>query len=156
MGMKNSESSNARLRELFRSADWLEPELLVLAVGDKPVPVAKCFLGLKRWTGEPIASELQKQYGKKAVVDCNGGAGFAELAILDLLQSAQFEGIWVDSWRKKFWKSPWVVEALPLLTQTYYDKIVEAHGSRGDAGTCWHGRMASTSLLSPNEKVRTG
>jgi hypothetical protein len=131
--MNSSENPNTRLHELFPTADWREPELLMLTHGGKAMPVAKCFLRFKLWTGEPISSDLRKEYGKKPVVDCKGRAAFAELAILDLLRlakSAKFDGRWVDNWRNRFWKSPWVEDPLPLHAQAFYRRIVEARDGR--------------------------
>jgi hypothetical protein len=84
------------------------------------------------WKGEPI----QNTYGGKAILDSEGRAVFAELAIIDVLKQHGFDGAaWVDSYRKCFRNAmpPQKCE-LPDHVLRVYSRIAEANGKK--AG-CW-------------------
>jgi len=53
------------------------------------------------WRGEPIADT----YGGKAVLDCGGEPGFAEIAVLRALEKDGYEGVWVDTYRGRYRRS---------------------------------------------------
>src|SRR3989344_7079105 len=72
-------------------------EELVLPSGRK-VWVAKYFLRFKEWKRKSIPNT----YGNKAVIDWNGEPVFAELVVLRLFQSNGWNGVWVDSYRRKY------------------------------------------------------
>jgi hypothetical protein len=65
------------------------------------VSIATCFHSFKSWEGESISDT----YGGKAVIDCDGEPLFAELAILRLIQSEGWDGVWIDTYRRKFRQS---------------------------------------------------
>ena len=44
-------------------------------------------------------------YGGKTILDFNGEPVFAELMILKILEKQNFSGVWVDTYRNKFWIS---------------------------------------------------
>lgn len=75
--------------------------ILPTPAGTLAVPV--CRPVLTPWTAP---TDLWT-FGHKALVDCNGQAGFAELAILRAFEAAGWEGRWVETyghWRKpRFW-----------------------------------------------------
>jgi len=107
-------------------------EEIILPFGRK-VSVAKYFLKFKEWKGKPISNT----YGNKAVIDFNGEPVFAELAVLRLFQSQRWEGVWVDSYRRKFRIGlPDVVESisLPVDKKDLIDSIKQKAGA---SGGCW-------------------
>jgi len=65
---------------------------------NRKISIPACFHNFNRWEGPPIADT----YGGKAVIDCDGEPLFAELAILRLIQAKGWDGIWIDTYRRKF------------------------------------------------------
>lgn len=63
------------------------------------------------WLGSPIEDD----YGSKPVLEWRGEPLFAELLILRLLESAGWEGVWVDTFRRRFWRA--VAEPIELPTR---------------------------------------
>ena len=57
------------------------------------VALPRCKYEFKRWEKEP----LKDSYGNKPNVEVDGKASFAELAILDVLLKAGWDGVWVDT-----------------------------------------------------------
>jgi hypothetical protein len=97
------------------------------------VQIPKCFVRFRPWIGKPI----QNTYGGKAVLEFAGEPVFAELAALRILQQDSWEGVWVDSFRRKFRGDlPERANAcdLPLKAKNLFDAIVAIKGSRGG---CW-------------------
>jgi hypothetical protein len=84
-----------------------------------PISVSVCFRSFKSWSGQPISDS----YGGKAVINCNGEPLFAELAILRLIQANGWDGVWIDTYRRKFRQSlpPHSCE-LPEHAQAVLDK----------------------------------
>jgi hypothetical protein len=74
-----------------------ETEIISLPSGDR-VTVAKFCCAFRKWEGAPIADD----YGSKAVLDCEGEPLFAELAVLRRFQHHGWNGVWVDSYRRKY------------------------------------------------------
>jgi len=126
----NTFDCDTTLRQSFPNAEWRKPGRLGLTPGDRP-RVKKCFLRFEKWTGEPIPEELRKLYGNKAVVGYQGHAAFAELAILQMLRNAKFDGRWLDGYHGKFWQKPWATLELPVPVRDVYDQIVRANGNEG-------------------------
>ena len=60
--------------------------------------IKKINIKFKKWVGNPI----QYTYGHKEVLDMDGTPLFAELAYLRILKKDGWEGVWVDSFGKKF------------------------------------------------------
>jgi hypothetical protein len=60
--------------------------------------VNKTFQELPNWKGKPISDV----YGNKPVLDFNGLPVFAELYALREFKEKGFDGVWADSFRKKF------------------------------------------------------
>jgi hypothetical protein len=119
---------------------------LILFLNDRPsvkevfnlrsgtqVEVTKFFLNLRKWRGQPIANT----YGNKAVLDWKGEPVFAELAVVKLFQSQGWEGVWVDSYGRKFRVGlPGVVE--PIQIPPDKQRLIEGIGRKaGKAGGCW-------------------
>ena len=65
------------------------------------VDVLRCRYPFRPWKGKPI----RDTYGGKAVLEFDGKPVFAELAILGTIQKAGWDGVWVDTYRRKFRRS---------------------------------------------------
>jgi len=64
-------------------------------------------------------------------LDFNGKRVFAELATLGVLQEEGWDGVWVDTFRRKFRPSmPPECCELPLHAQELYDRIRRANGGK--------------------------
>ena len=106
--------------------------IFTLSAG-KELIIKKYFLEFQPWTGKPI----QNSYGSKAVIDWKGEPVFAELAVLRLFQKNGWDGVWVDSYRRKFRIGlPDVADPiqLPSDKQQLIDSIKE---ETGVSGGCW-------------------
>ncbi len=107
-------------------------EALTLPSG-KVIEVPKCVVSFDVWKGKP----LQDTYGNKQVLDYKGAPLFAELLVRAMFKENNWDGVWVDSYRKCFrTKMPEKVKEvieLPEQPKQIYDKIVETTGFRG----CW-------------------
>jgi hypothetical protein len=94
----------------------------------RQVEVQKATPCFKRWHGElPFDT-----YGGKAVLDHAGEPLFAELVILRQLQGAGWEGVWVDTYSRRFLVAPGTVgvvadNALRRL-EAIYDRAGSRHG----------------------------
>lgn len=60
------------------------------------VHIPKTTPTFRRWLGVPP----EDTYGNKPVIDMDGSPGYAELAILKLLQEENWQGVWIDTFRK--------------------------------------------------------
>jgi hypothetical protein len=96
------------------------------------VKIPKCKRLFLRWQGTPISDT----YGRKPVLDFNGEAVFAEIAILGVLEEGGWEGVWVDTYRRKFRRRmPPHCCDLPPHAQELYDRIKRTNG--GKIGGCF-------------------
>ena len=97
------------------------------------VLIQKYFLTFIPWEGVPI----QNTYNGKAVIDWNGEPLFAELAVLRLFQSHGWEGVWVDSYRRKYRVGlPDVTEPVEL-PEKQKQLIESIRAKTGRHGGCW-------------------
>lgn len=97
------------------------------------VLIQKYFLHFNQWKGAPIPNT----YNGKAVIDWNDEPVFAELAVLHLFQSHGWNGVWVDSYRRKYRIGlPDVAEPidLPEKQRQFIDSIRTKTGRHGG---CW-------------------
>jgi len=93
----------------------------------KFVAIPRCTYPFARWRGTPILDT----YGGKAVLDSGGKPVFAELAILEVLRKAGWDGVWVDTYRKKFRRSmPPECCKLPSHAEKLYERICRANGGK--------------------------
>ena len=112
-------------------------ERLLLPSG-RIVDVPKATPSFSVWRGEQPAD----RYGKKPIVDFEGRMAFAELAILWSLQKSGWNGVWVDTYRRKFRADYWNAQPveLPQGPQGLLDRISAARGGK-HRGTwdvfCW-------------------
>ncbi|MEK7479658.1 MAG: hypothetical protein AAB665_00050 [Patescibacteria group bacterium] len=119
------------------SVEFIQPhkvgdELFLLPSGDQ-VSIQKYFLEFKNWQGAPILNT----YNGKAVIDWEGEPVFAELAVLRLFQSHGWDGVWVDSYRRKFRVGlPDVVDPIEL-PQKQRQLIDSIRAKTGRSGGCW-------------------
>src|SRR3989344_8091754 len=72
-------------------------EIVSLPSG-RGVQIKKYFIVFKAWQRNPISNT----YGNKAVIDWKGEPVFAELALLRLFQENGWNGVWADSYRRKY------------------------------------------------------
>lgn len=103
------------------------------------VSVPKAQSAFKEWRGTPV----EDSYGNKPVLSFGGEPVFAELAILRMFQSTGWDGVWVDTYRKKFRTSYWPKDeaVLPSGAVHLFDQICEKAGSRNGCWDvfCWKG-----------------
>src|SRR3990167_3090717 len=125
------------LNQVTDSVEFLQPykvdgELFSLP-SDGQVLVRKYFLEFKEWQGTPIPNT----YNGKAVIDWSGEPVFAELAVLRLFQSHGWDGVWVDSYRRKYRIGlPNVAE--PVELQQKQKELIESIRTKtGRFGGCW-------------------
>ncbi|MBI2669529.1 MAG: hypothetical protein HYX20_00030 [Candidatus Yanofskybacteria bacterium] len=116
---------------------FLEPyssgeEIIVLSSG-KSVRIKKYFFKFKAWQGDPIPNT----YGGKAVIDFNGEPLFAELAVLKLFRQNGWDGVWVDSYRKKYRIGlPDIVDSINLPADKQ-ELLNQLRSKTGKFGGCW-------------------
>jgi hypothetical protein len=109
-----------------------ESELFSLSSGAH-ISIQKYFLHFNEWKGVLIPNT----YNGKTVIDWNGEPLFAELAVLRLFQSHGWDGVWVDSYRRKYRTGlPNVAEPveLPEKQKQLIDSI---RSKTGRHGGCW-------------------
>lgn len=116
----------------FLDLDQVDGESFSLPSGESLL-IQKYFLNFKLWKGAPIPNT----YNGKAVIDWNGEPVFAELAVLRLFQSQSWDGVWVDSYRRKYRIGlPDIAEPveLPEKQRALVDSI---RARTGRHGGCW-------------------
>ncbi len=107
-------------------------EIFSLPSGEQ-ISIPKYFLRFKQWVGDSIPNT----YNNKAVIDWNGEPVFAELAVLRLFQSNGWNGVWVDSYRRKYRVGlPDVVEPVDLPSKQA-DLVSDLRRQTGRFGGCW-------------------
>ena len=110
----------------------VDGELFSLSSG-ADISIQKYFLHFNEWKGAPIPNT----YNNKPVIDWNGEPVFAELAVLRLFQSHGWEGVWVDSYRRKYRIGlPDVAEPVEL-PQKQRELIESIKAKTGRSGGCW-------------------
>ena len=107
-------------------------EILSLPSGEQ-ISIRKYFLEFKEWEGSPIPNT----YNNKAVIDWSGEPVFAELAVLRLFQSHGWNGVWVDSYRRKFRTGlPDIADPVDLPPEQA--RLIETLRKKtGRLGGCW-------------------
>ncbi|HEX8399953.1 MAG TPA: hypothetical protein VF644_21160 [Pyrinomonadaceae bacterium] len=113
----------------------LEPnsfETIRLFSGEE-IQIPKATPCFEKWSCETLADT----YGNKTILNFNGEAVFAELAILRIFQKEGWSGVWVDTYRRKYrteyWNSTTVID-LPSDKKMILDNIYKVAGSiKG----CW-------------------
>ena len=110
----------------------VDGEIFSLSSGVQ-VSIQKYFLHFNEWKGTPIPNT----YNNKPVIDWNGEPVFAEFAVLCLFQSHGWEGVWVDSYRRKYRTGlPDVAEPVELPGKQ--KQLIESiRAKTGRSGGCW-------------------
>src|SRR3989344_8201048 len=109
-----------------------ESEIFSLSSGEQ-ISIQKYFLNFNQWKGKSIPNT----YNGKAVIDWNGEPVFAELAVLRLFQSHGWDGVWVDSYRRKYRIGlPDVAEPIDL-PPAQAGLINSLRSKTGKHGGCW-------------------
>lgn len=97
------------------------------------IEIPKAEVHFEKWIGE----EIEDDYNKKPILCFNSEAVFAELAILRIFQNDGWNGVWVDTYSRKyrteFWNNKNGVELLPnkqILLDTIYENLGSKKG-------CW-------------------
>jgi hypothetical protein len=104
----------------------ISPLSLGLPSGDS-VNIPRCEYLFRRWEGKPI----RDTYGGKALIEFDRKPVFAELAILGTLRRAGWDGVWVDTYRRKFRRGlPPDCCELPSPARRLYDRIRKANNSK--------------------------
>src|SRR3989344_541018 len=125
------------LSQVTDSVEFLQPykvdsEMFSLSSGNQ-VAIQKYFLTFNLWKGAPISNT----YNGKAIIDWNGEPVFAELAVLRLFQSYGWDGVWVDSYRRKYRIGlPDVVEPIEF-PERQRELIESIRAKTGRSGGCW-------------------
>lgn len=128
MHNKSPQESSLEFLKPYRIND----EVFSLSSGAQ-ISIQKYFLYFNEWKGSPIPNT----YHGKAVIDWNGEPVFAELAVLRLFQSHGWEGVWVDSYRRKYRTGlPDVVESIEL-SEVQKHLIESIRAKTGRSGGCW-------------------
>jgi hypothetical protein len=95
----------------------------------RTVHIPKCEREFEAWAGKPIPT-----YGGKAILELDGEPLYAELLVLRLLEKEGWQGVWVDSYRGKFWTGmPHKTKAADLSEgrRALIDRIKNKAGRRG-------------------------
>jgi len=97
--------------------------------GVRAIPLARPdFL---QWRGAPPGDS----YGSKLFLEHRGRPLFAEFIILELFRETGWSGLWVDSFRRRFWADPGT-PAQPL-PEAIARLIVKIYGRSGFPRGCW-------------------
>ncbi len=106
------------------------------------------------WQGAPP----EDTYHGKAVLDFQGQPAFAELVILKSFQEQGWDGVWIDTYRRKFRTGYWGTEPLPRLPGGAPPGVVDLFGTWSGAWDvcCWHGEQVvfAESKRSAKDRIR--
>lgn len=95
------------------------------------IPIKKTYRQLPKWKGEPDIDT----YNNKPILDWKGKPVFAEIYALNEFKELGYEGVWVDTFRRKYWIDiPERSEAISL-PQKYEDILFDIRGGNIFAGT---------------------
>ena len=109
------------------------------------------------WCGNAILDN----YNGKQVLNVGGEPAFAELAILWAMLADGWEGVWIDTYRRKYRKGYWDVmplSELPPERAQLLERIYTRAGSRSGAWDvyCWNGSkvLFAESKRARRDKIR--
>ena len=100
---------------------------------DREIDVPKTTTRFRPWRGD----RPDDTFGGKALLDYGGRLAFAELAILWTFQEEGWDGVWLDSYRRKFRIGYWdqaPLEEIPAPQAELLTRISE------QTGAGWRGR----------------
>lgn len=98
---------------------------------DKFVEVPKATPRFVKWLGKPIEDDYNK-----IVLDFNGESLFAELIILRIFQDDGWEGVWVDTYRRKY-RTDWINKNGIILPPDKMRILVAIYKKLGAKKGCW-------------------
>ena len=78
-------------------------ETMTLPSSGLSTAVPKATPTFAKWQGKPVDDD----YNGKPILDFDGSPAFAELVILRTLESAGWQGVWVDTYRSAFRTESW-------------------------------------------------
>ena len=112
----------------------LKPELseIFQLSSHRRIEIPKANILFGQWLGE----KFEDNYGGKDVINFNDEAVFAELAILRIFENNGWNGVWVDTFRKKY-RIDWINKngvELPSDKHLLLNKIYKTLGSKNG---CW-------------------
>src|SRR5215213_763706 len=96
------------------------------------VQIPKAAPVFRVWSGEFTGDT----YGNKPLLDVDGVPMFAELAILRLFQKDGWNGVWVDSFGKKY-RTSWGEEGVVRLSGDKLQLLKAIHERAGSASGCF-------------------
>ena len=96
------------------------------------VQIPKAAPVFRVWSGEFTGDT----YGNKPLLDVDGVPMFAELAILRLFQKDGWNGVWVDSFGKKY-RTSWGEEGVVRLSGDKLQLLKAIHQRAGSASGCF-------------------
>jgi len=116
-----------------------ETEKVELSSG-RAVEIRKAVPVFRPWRGKPVT----ETYGEKAILDFYRKPEFAELGILRTFQQEGWDGVWVDTYRRKFRTQYWPQNevSLPKKKALLLNDICQTAGSRHGCFDvfCWKPR----------------
>lgn len=124
--------SSAALSDMPSAFKPNSAEMFTFSDG-KIVTIQKCCTTFTTWKG----AMPENTYGGKQVLDFEGQPAFAELVVLWTLQKEGWEGVWVDTYGKKYRVGlPDIVE--PVTLPPEQAKLIEDISARaGSFKGCW-------------------
>lgn len=120
------------------------------------VLIPKVNLVFKRFADMPF----EITYNKKPVIDFNGERVFAEIAILRIFQNDGWDGVWVDSSRRKYRIGYWTENAIVKLQEDKQKLLEDIYDIAGIKTGCWDvfcwkgKRVVFTDSRRKNDKFR--
>ena len=96
------------------------------------VQIPKAAPVFQLWSGEFTGDT----YGNKPLIDVDGTPMFAELAILGLFQKDGWDGVWVDTFRKKY-RTAWGDEGVVRLSGDRLQLLKSIHKRAGSTSGCF-------------------
>ena len=109
------------------------------------------------WCGNTILDD----YNGKQILDVGGKPAFAELAILWAMRAAGWEGVWIDTYSRKYRTDYWGVmplSKLPPKRAQLLERIYTRAGTRSGAWDvyCWKGSkvLFAESKRARRDKIR--
>lgn len=96
------------------------------------VSIPKAEPVFKKWEGEFV----EDTYGNKPLIDIDAEPMFAELAILRLFQKDGWDGVWVDTFRKKY-RTSWGDEGRVKPPEDKLQLLKAIHRRAGSASGCF-------------------
>jgi hypothetical protein len=117
--------SNCELPNLSPTGiEWLRSD-------SRSVAIPKATLVLELWKGEPP----DDTYGGKAILDADGEPAFAEVLILRSFQGAGWNGVWVDTYRRSYRRSP--NDIVPTLPRRAEEALQAIRAVAAPEARCW-------------------